>query len=72
MERKGCLVYLGMVCVVWGIAILCAFVFSYFAMLLWNYVMVSLFGLCEVTYWQMLALQILVRLFAPYQIDTKK
>ena len=45
-----------------GAAVLFAFVFGYFVMLLWNWLMPSLFGLGVINYWQAFGIIILIRL----------
>ena len=40
--------------------------------LLWNYAVVSLFGLPNVTFWQMLCLMVLFRLLFPLKISFSK
>ncbi|MBU2491987.1 MAG: RnfABCDGE type electron transport complex subunit D [Bacteroidetes bacterium] len=44
------------------LAIVFAFVFGYFVMLLWNWLMPEIFGLPAVTYWQAVGIIILSRL----------
>ena len=48
-----------------------AFLLAYVGMLLWNEIVVSLFGFPVVTYWQMFGLMVLVRLFIPTNISYK-
>lgn len=45
---------------------------AFFGQYLWNYVVVSMFGLPEITYWKMFALMILVRLIVPVPINFNK
>lgn len=45
-----------------SLAVLFAFVFGYFVMLLWNWLMPGIFGLGVITYWQAFGLIILARL----------
>ncbi len=44
------------------LAVLFAFLFGYFAMLLWNWLMPSLFSLPQINYWQAVGLIVLARL----------
>lgn len=44
------------------LAILFAFIFGYFVMLLWNWLMPTLFGLAEINYWMAFGLIVLARL----------
>ncbi len=43
-------------------AVFFAFIFGYFVMLLWNWLMPSLFGLATISYWQAFGIIILARL----------
>ncbi len=45
-----------------GAAVLFAFLFGYFVMLLWNWLMPALFGLAVINYWQAFGIIILARL----------
>jgi len=45
---------------------------AFFGKYLWNYAVVSVFGLPEITYWKMFALMVLVRLVIPSQIKINK
>jgi hypothetical protein len=45
-----------------SIAVLFAFLFGYFAMLLWNWLMPEIFGLTTISYWQAVGLIVLARL----------
>jgi len=45
-----------------SIAVLFAFLFGYFAMLLWNWLMPLIFGLPLINYWQAVGLIVLARL----------
>ena len=50
-----------------------AFIFAYFAMLLWNYAVTAMFNLPEVTFWQMFAFMVLVRfIIMPTNINYKR
>lgn len=69
--RDGCIKYLLMFFAVLGLALVFALIFAYFGVLLWNYAVVPIFGLPEITYWQMFALMVLVRLFIPSNINYK-
>ena len=66
--KEGCLRYLGLILVFLAVSLLFSLIFAYFAMLLWNYVVTAMFGLGEITFWQMFALMVLVRLVFPYQV----
>ena len=69
--RDGCMKYLLMFFAVLGLALVFALIFAYFGVLLWNYAVVPIFGLPEITYWQMFALMVLVRLFIPSNVNYK-
>ena len=69
--KDGCMKYLLMVFVVLGLTLVFALIFAYFGVLLWNYAVVPIFGLPQITYWQMFALMVLVRLFIPSNINYK-
>ena len=45
-----------------GAAVLFAFLFGYFVMLLWNWLMPMLFGLKTITYWQAFGIVILAKI----------
>ncbi len=45
---------------------------AFFGQYLWNYAVVSVFGLPEITYWKMFALMVLVRLIVPAPIKFDK
>lgn len=69
--KDGCMKYLLMFFAVLGLALVFALIFAYFGVLLWNYAVVPIFGLPEITYWQMFALMVLVRLFIPSNVNYK-
>jgi hypothetical protein len=69
--REGCFQAITIFLVALMVGILFAFLFAYIGMLLWNDIVVSLFGLPVVTYWQMFGLMVLVRLFIPMNISYK-
>ena len=69
--RDGCIKYLFMFLGVLGMALVLDLIFAYFGVLLWNYAVVPIFSLPEITYLQMFALMILVRLFIPLNIKYK-
>lgn len=52
--------------------ILGLFLLAFFGQYLWNYAVVSVFGLPEITYWKMFALMVLVRLIVPAPIKFDK
>jgi hypothetical protein len=69
--KEGCIRYLLLFLLVLLFSLVFAFVFAYFGVLLWNYAVVSIFGLPKITYWQMFALMVLVRMFFPSGISYK-
>lgn len=69
--KDGCLQYLGLFLLALLLTLVFSFIFAYFGVLLWNYAVVPIFGLPEITYWQMFALMVLVRLFIPNNINYK-
>lgn len=48
------------------------FPLAYVCMLLWNYVIPSLFGLRDITYWEMFALMFLARLMFGNYVNINK
>jgi hypothetical protein len=69
--KEGCFQAITIFLVALTGGIVFAFLFGYIGMLLWNEIVVSLFGLPVVTYWQMFGLMVLVRLFIPMNISYK-
>jgi hypothetical protein len=69
--KDGCLQYLGLFLLALLLTLVFSFIFAYFGVLLWNYAVVPIFGLPEITYWQMFALMVLVRLFIPNNVNYK-
>ena len=67
----GCMKYLVVFFALLGLTLVFALIFAYFGVQLWNYAVVPIFGLPEITYWQMFALMVLVRLFIPSNINYK-
>lgn len=67
----GCMKYLGLFLLVLLLTLVFALIFAYFGVQLWNYAVVPIFGLPEITYLQMLSLMVLVRLFIPSNINYK-
>lgn len=67
----GCMKYLILFFVALGLALVFSLIFAYFGVQLWNYAVVPIFGLPEITYWQMFALMVLVRLFIPGDVNYK-
>ena len=65
----GCLRAIGMLFMGLFLGILYSFVISFIGVWLWNYAMVSMFGVSEITFWKMFALMVLVRLFIPSRIN---
>ena len=68
----GCLTAIGLVVIGLVLGIIYAFVISIIGVWLWNYAMVSMFGVPQITFWQMFALMVLVRLFIPPRINYNK
>ena len=72
MAKDGCLSGFLVVAISFGLAFALCFLWAYIGMYLWNYVMPSVFGVPEITYWKMFALLLLARLLFPnYNINTK-
>lgn len=67
----GCMKYLGLFLLVLLLTLVFVLIFAYFGVQLWNYAVVPIFGLPEITYLQMLSLMVLVRLFIPSNINYK-
>ena len=44
---------------------------AFLGQFLWNYVVVSIFGLPEISYWEMFALMVLVRILIPMNLSNK-
>lgn len=73
MLKEGCLWAIMFALGMFLLGIVFAFIFAYFAMLLWNYAVTAMFNLPEVTYWQMFAFMVLVRcIIMPTNITYKK
>lgn len=70
--NDGCMKAILMFVIIFIVSLAFSLLFAYFAVLLWNYVVPTIFGLPEITYWQMFALMVLVRLFVPMKIDYNK
>ena len=68
----GCLYAIGMLFMRLFLGILYSFVISFIGVWLWNYAMVSMFGVSEITFWKMFALMVLIRLFIPSRINYNK
>lgn len=69
---KGCLEAVLMFVVISVLALAFSLLYAYFGVILWNYAVTAIFGLPEITYWQMFALMVLVRLFVvPIKYDFK-
>ena len=68
----GCLYAIGMLFMNLFLGILYNFVISFIGVWLWNYAIVSMFGVSEITFWKMFALMVLVRLFIPSRINYNK
>lgn len=61
-RRPGVLRWAGWIIGGIALAVLLAFIFGYFVMLLWNWIMPTLFGLPEIDYWLAFGIIILARL----------
>ena len=68
----GCLMMIGMAMVGLLLGVVYSFVLALIGVWLWNYAMVSTFGVPEITFWKMFALMVLVRLFIPTKINYEK
>lgn len=66
--KGGCLKFLSLFLVTFVFSLVFALISAYFGVQLWNYAVVPIFGLPEITYWQMFALMVLVRFFIPINI----
>lgn len=71
-RNNGCLTAIGLVVIGLVLGIIYAFAISIIGVWLWNYAMVSMFGVPQITFWQMFALMVLVRLFIPPKINYNK
>lgn len=71
-RNNGCLTAIGLAVIGLVLGIIYAFVISIIGVWLWNYAMVSMFGVPQITFWQMFALMVLVRLFIPTKINYNK
>lgn len=71
-RNNGCLTAIGLVVIGLVLGIIYAFAISIIGVWLWNYAMVSMFGVPQITFWQMFALMVLVRLFIPPRINYNK
>lgn len=71
-RNNGCLTAIGLLVLGLVLDIIYAFAISIIGVWLWNYAMVSMFGVPQITFWQMLALMVLVRLFIPSKINYNK
>ena len=71
-RNNGCLTAIGLAVMGLVLGIIYSFVISIIGVWLWNYAMVSMFGVPEITFWQMFALMVLVRLFIPSKINYNK
>ena len=61
-EREGCLNAIIMFLIIMALSSGMLFLLAYFAMLLWNSIVVDLFSLPVITYWKMLGLMFLIKL----------
>ena len=71
-RNNGCLTAIGLAVIGLVLGIIYAFVISIIGVWLWNYAMVSMFNVPQITFWQMFALMVLVRLFIPPRINYNK
>ena len=71
-RNNGCLTAIGLAVMGLVLGIIYAFVISIIGVWLWNYAMVSMFNVPVITFWQMFALMVLVRLFIPPRINYNK
>ena len=71
-RNNGCLTAIGLVVIGLVLGIIYAFAISIIGVWLWNYAMVSMFSVPEITFWEMFALMVLVRLFIPPRINYNK
>lgn len=69
--KDGCLGFIVLALIMFLLNIGFAFVFAYFAMLLWNYNVTIMFNLPEVTFWQMFGFMVLIRIIFPFNINYK-
>lgn len=54
------------------VGIIFSSIFAIIGVWLWNYAMVSMFGVPEITFWKMFALMVLVRLIVPSRVNYNK
>ena len=71
-RNNGCLTAIGLAVMGLVLGIIYSFVISIIGVWLWNYAMVSMFGVPEITFWQMFALMVLVRLYKKKKINYNK
>ena len=71
-RNNGCLTAIGLAVIGLLLGTIYSFVLSIIGVWLWNYAMVSMFGVPQITFWQMFALMVLVRLFIPIKINYNK
>lgn len=69
---NGCLATIGMAIIGLLLGTIYSFVLALIGVWLWNYAMVSMFSVPEITFWEMFALMVLVRLFIPTRINYNK
>lgn len=71
MERFGrAILY---IITTWGIGLILSFLTGLFIMLLWNWLMPTIFGLCTITYWQAYGVSLLSTLiFKPIIIHENR
>ena len=68
----GCLTAIGLAVIGLLLGSVYSFVLSLIGVWLWNYAMVSMFSVPEITFWKMFALMVLVRLFIPTKVNYNK
>ena len=69
---NGCLSTIGMAIIGLLLGTIYSFALALIGVWLWNYAMVSMFNVPVITFWQMFALMVLVRLFIPPKINYNK
>ena len=69
---EGCFKIIGVVLVAFLVAVLLNFLTAYFVVLCWNYVMPTLFGLPQITYWQAFVLSLLCGMLFQRNINYNK
>lgn len=68
----GCLSTIGMAIIGLLLGTIYSFALALIGVWLWNYAMVSMFSVPQITFWKMFGLMVLVRLFIPTKINYNK